>query len=95
MDPEIKKLLEETHALSKDNHRMLKAIRRDQWVSFFARIIIWAVVLLLPLYLYQQYVQPFVSKIVPAASSTSSGYFGLPSTTEIQKVLNSYKTGQP
>jgi len=91
MDPEIKDLLEETHALAKDNHRILRAIRRDQWFGFVGKIIIWAVVLLLPLYLYQLYLQPIVSKFSPTSSSTPTGIFGLPTITDIQKIISQYK----
>ena len=95
MDTEMKRQLEEIHALAKDNHRMLKAIRRDQWFGFVGRVIIWAIVLLLPLYLYQQYLYPIVSKFPSASSATSTGPFGLPTTADIQKLINSYKAGQP
>ncbi len=91
MDPEIKKLLEETHALAKDNHQMLRAIRRDQWFGFIGRIIIWVIVLALPLYLYQQYVQPLVAKFQATTGSPTSGPFGLPTTADLQKLINSYK----
>ena len=92
MDPELKRLLDETHALAKENHRMLRAIRRDQWLGLAGRIIIWIIILALPLYLYQQYLQPFVSKYVPGA--TTSGIFGFPTSAELQKLINSYKAGQ-
>ncbi|MBI3572429.1 hypothetical protein HY091_02785 [Candidatus Kaiserbacteria bacterium] len=90
MDPETKKLLEETHALAKENHRMLSAIRRDQWFNFFGKIIIWAIVLLLPIYLYHQYLAPIVAKIAPPGTTTG-GLFGLPSSAELQKLIDSYK----
>ena len=94
MDPELKRQLEEIHALAKDNHQMLRAIRRDQWLGFIGRIIVWAIVLAIPLYLYQQYLQPLVAKFVPVASTSPAGMFGLPSSAEVQKLLNSNKTGQ-
>ena len=91
MDPETKRTLDEIHALAKDNHRMLRAIRRDQWFGFVGRIIIWIIVLALPLYLYQQYLQPFVSKFSAASGTTTSGPFGFPTTAELQKLLNSFQ----
>jgi hypothetical protein len=94
MDPEMKKLLEETHALARDNHQMLRAIRRDQWLGFIGRIIIWVIVLALPLYLYQQYLQPFVDKFSSAAGTSTSGPFGFPTSAELQKLINSFKVGQ-
>ena len=91
MDPEIKRLLEETKALAKDNHQMLRAIRRDQWLGFIGRVIVWIIVLALPLYLYQQYLQPFVSKFSSAAGATTSGPFGFPTSAELQKLINSFQ----
>ncbi|MHB8710019.1 MAG: hypothetical protein ACYC6X_00485 [Minisyncoccota bacterium] len=95
MDPELKRVLDEMHALTKDNHRMLRAIRRDQWLGFIGRIVVWIIVLILPLYLYQQYLQPFVEKFSTATSTPSSGFFGLPTSAELQKLINSYKVGPP
>lgn len=89
-------MLDETRALTKDNHRMLRAIRRDQWIGFFGKIIFWLVVLVLPIYFYQQYLKPLTSLFAApsdTATSTSSG-FGFPTTTELQKLINSYRTGQ-
>jgi Trk-type K+ transport system membrane component len=94
MDPEVKKELEQIHALAKDNHDMLRAIRRDQWLGFIGRIIVWIIVFALPLYLYQQYLQPFVSKFSTSAGITTSGPFGFPSSAELQKLINSFKAGK-
>lgn len=91
MDPEIKRQLEEIHALAKDNHQMLRAIRRDQWLGFIGRIIVWAIVLALPLYLYQQYLQPFVEKFSSTSGTTTSGPFGFPTSAELQKLINSFQ----
>ena len=88
-------MLDETHALVKDNHRMLRALRRYQLVGFFGKIIIWALVLILPLYLYQQYLGPLVAKFSAFSETSvpSSMLFDLPTTTELQKLINSYKAG--
>ncbi|MFA6502939.1 MAG: hypothetical protein WCT45_01625 [Candidatus Paceibacterota bacterium] len=94
MDPELKKLIEETHALAKDNHQMLRAIRRDQWLGFFGRIIIWVVVLALPLYLYQQYFTPILEKFSTTPGQLTSGFLGLPSSAEVQKLINSFKAAK-
>lgn len=97
MDPEAKRLLAETHALARDNHRMLRAIRRSQWISTISTIIIWVVVLAVPLYLYQQYVAPTIERIsgLSGQSATTTAHlFGLPSFEELQKLLNSFKAGK-
>ncbi len=96
MDSEFKRVLDETHALAKDNHRMLKAIRRDQWIGFFSKIIVWAIVVVLPFYLYQQYLSPLITQFstLPGMTASSSNLFGLPTTAELQKLINSFKVGQ-
>jgi Trk-type K+ transport system membrane component len=91
MDPESKQLLEQTHALAKDNHQMLRAIRRHQWYGVIGTIIVWAIVLALPLYLYQQYLQPFVARFSAVSGTTTSGPFGFPTSAELQKLLNSFQ----
>jgi len=86
-------LLQETHALAKDNRRMLKTLLRHQWYSFFGKLLMWAIVLLVPLYLYQQYVQPFTQQFSHIATTTPSGLFGMPTSTDLQKLINSYQAG--
>ncbi len=91
MDPEIQKQLEEIHALAKDNHRMLRAIRREWWYGIFFKIVFWAILLLAPFYFYQQYLQPYMKQfqvLVPGGATSTGGLFGLPSSAEIQKLLN-------
>ena len=94
MDPEIKRQMEEIHALAKDNHQMLRAIRRHQWYSFLGTFLFWAVLILAPLYLYQQYIQPLVEKFQATTGTSTSGPFGLPTSADLQKLINSYKAGQ-
>lgn len=93
MDPEMKRSIDEIHALAKDNHDMLRAIRRHQWWNFITTVIFWLVVLIAPFYLYQQYVQPLVAKFQEPGTVTSGG-FKLPTSADVQKLINSFKAGQ-
>jgi hypothetical protein len=63
MDPELKSLLTQTLALAKDNNQMLRAMRRDALLGFFAKIIFWAVILLAPLY----FLAPYLSSLPSSA----------------------------
>ena len=97
MDSEIKKQLEEIHALAKDNHRMLRAIRRNQWFNFFSSVVFWLAVLVIPIYLYQQYLAPTISKIstiTGVSTTTTAGFLGLPTFNEIGKLVNSFETNK-
>jgi hypothetical protein len=60
-DQELRSLLERTHSLAADNNRMLRAIRRDQWWGFIAKIIFWAVIIIVPFYFLQSYLSALPS----------------------------------
>ena len=97
MDPELRQQLEEIHALAKDNHHMLRTIRRSQRLSFLSTVIVWILVLAVPLYVYQEYLAPVIAKISTTSglsTSTTSGFLGLPTFTEIEKLINFPKAGQ-
>ncbi|MDO8231678.1 MAG: hypothetical protein Q7T37_00540 [bacterium] len=96
MDPELKRILDETHALARDNHRMLRAIRRDQIISFFGKIVFWILLIILPLYVYQQYLGPIMSKfsVLYGMGTTTPSGSSLPTTAELQKLIDSYKVKQ-
>ncbi len=88
MDPEIQKQLEEIHALARDNHRMLRAIRRHQIFSAFSKFIIWGIIILSTLYSYQFYLKPLADKFSAINNpSAPTGFLGATSA-EIQKLLN-------
>ncbi len=93
MDPDLKRQLEEIHALARDNHHMLRAIRRTQWYSFVAKIVFWAVIILAPFYLYHQYVGPYFDQFQQNPTGATLNLFGLPSSSEIQKLIDSFKSG--
>ena len=96
MDPELKRQLDEIRLLVKDNHDMLHAMRRSYWLGFFGKVIFWLVLILSPLYLYQQYIQPFIARYYSPTSAASStpGPFGLPTFAQVQKLLNSLVPGK-
>lgn len=73
---------------------MLRAIRRDQWIGFIGRVIVWIIVLALPLYLYQRYLEPIAAQFSATPGEFTSGAFGMPTSADIQKLINSLKAGQ-
>lgn len=93
MDPDLRRELDEIHALVRDNHRMLRSVRRSQILSTVSTVIIWVIVLALPIYLYQQYLAPTIEKISNisgVSTTTTTSLFGLPSSEEVQKLINAY-----
>ena len=94
MDPDLRRELEEIHALVRDNHRMLRSVRRSQFIGTLGSIIVWVLVLALPLYLYQRYFAPIIEKVSAVSglsTTTTTGLFGLPTSAEAQKLINSLK----
>ncbi len=58
MDPDIKRLLEEIRTLEKENHHILKALRRYQWYGFIWKILLWTSLIVIPIYFYQSFIAP-------------------------------------
>lgn len=98
MDPDIRRELDEVKALVTDNHRMLRAMRRDAWFGFVGKLITWALIIVIPAYLYVQYLGPLMKSmesLVPhTGTSTPSGPFGLPSSAQLKDLINSVKAGK-
>ncbi len=93
MDQELKRQLEEIHALAKDNHQMLRAIRRRQLIMDFGKFVVWFVLIALAFFGFQQYVKPLIDTFTSTNTATTS-IFGLPTSAEIQKLLNLGKVNQ-
>ena len=94
MDPELKRQLEEIHALAKDNHHLLRALRRHQLIGTFSKIAFWTILFGSSAYWYQTYLQPLISRFQATPGAATSDLFGFPSSAELQKLINSYKAGQ-
>jgi hypothetical protein len=93
MDPELKKLIEETHALARENHHLLENVRRHQIIEMFGKWVIYLVLLAVAGYFYAQYLLPLADTYLQAASEAGSGQIVLPSG-ELQKLIESYRSGQ-
>lgn len=55
-------------------------------------VMFWIIVTVAPFYLYQQYVQPLVEKLSAPEAATNG--FQLPTSVDVQKLINSLKGGQ-
>lgn len=55
-------MLQETYRLAKENNKMLRAMRRNAFWGGILKIIIYAVLLLAPLWFYMQYLSPIVDQ---------------------------------
>ena len=78
MNPEEKHLLEEIHAITKDNHRLLRLVRRQQIVEFFGKWVLYLILILGGSYYFFQYVQPLINA-------------GITSGSPFQNLIDSYR----
>jgi hypothetical protein len=103
MDSELKSLLEENLQISKENNKMLHKMRRAARWAFLWRILLWAIILGLPVYLYYLYlpviqtaIKPFLPATKGTAGKAQESFFGLPlSPEQLQEILKQYKTLAP
>lgn len=96
MNPEEKRILEETLSLARENHKMLRTMRRHAWFGLCFKILVWAVLILAPLYFYQKYLEPIMGQFQSATGGKTgtvagTGLFGFPTSADIQKLIEQYK----
>ena len=70
MDPESKKLLQETLELAKDNNEMLHSMRRSQRISNIMSIVYWVFIIGSAVGAYYL-IQPYVDQLMEAYGSAS------------------------
>lgn len=68
MEPQSE-LLRKTYELAKDNNKMLRAMRRNAFLGGVFRIIVWAVMVIIPLYIYFVYFQPVITELTNSVSA--------------------------
>lgn len=57
---DLKELLEETLHIAKENHHLLKAMRRDAWIGAIFKIVIWLVVIGISVYVSLTFIEPLI-----------------------------------
>ena len=95
MTPEERRLLQETHALARDNHRMLRSVRRHQLITDFGKFFLWVILIGIGAYYYVFSFLPILDKYrATGVIDIPATILGLPTSTEVQKLIDSYKSGQ-
>ena len=61
MDDLDRTQLEQVLKLTKENNRMLRSMRRNAFLGGLFKLIFWAALIILPFWLYQQYLAPVVN----------------------------------
>jgi hypothetical protein len=62
-DDESKRVLRQVLETTKENNKILKKVRRSQTYGSLLRLIFWAIVLGLPIYLYFTILKPIISEL--------------------------------
>ena len=94
-DTELKSLLQENLHLAKENNKMLRAMGRRAWYGFMWKIVVWAIILGLPIYLYYAYL-PVVQSFMKPFISTGTGTNHEPTVLEqLQDLAKKYKGVTP
>jgi hypothetical protein len=57
-------MLRQTYQLAKENNKMLHAMRRNAFFGGLFKLIIYAALLLVPFYLYMQYLAPVINQLL-------------------------------
>ena len=90
MDPESKKLLEETFQLVSDNNKILHGIRRSQRIASFMRALYWLIIIGISIGSFY-YISPYLDKILGLYNSLSDTEQKLNSSSgSIQDLLKNF-----
>jgi hypothetical protein len=82
----LEHLLQENLEVAKETNVMLRDMRRLGRVWFWLRLLIWAMVIILPLLL----LKPIIETLIPAAGNGSS-FFGFPTQEDLERAIDSYQ----
>jgi hypothetical protein len=83
----IEDLLEDQMEIVEDTNKVVHSIRRTNRYAFFAKIILWTLVIVLPFI----FIGPIIKSIFPTSDTTGVNVFGIPSIPEIQKAVQTYR----
>lgn len=76
MDEEAKTLLRRNLELARENNRLLKKIRRNGIIANIMRLVWWAVIIGIPVFLYYYVFQPYLAELSTAYQGVSDGVSG-------------------
>lgn len=60
LEPRLKEMVEKNLELTRENNRMLHKIRRNAFIGGILRLVWWAAIIGVPLYLYITVFQPYL-----------------------------------
>lgn len=86
----LEELLEDNLHLAKENNKILRDMRRTGWFAFWFKVVLWTVILVLPFFFIGPLLR-YLSPLTGGAIPTGVNVFGLPSSEQLQKAVETYK----
>ncbi len=84
---ELKRLLEETRELTRENNKLLKSIRRMSFWEMVLRIVWYAILIGFPFAIYYYVLGPYFSALGASYDGFSAGLKQLPGVKELDIIL--------
>tara|TARA_R110000824_G_scaffold401771_1_gene615579 strand:- start:268722 stop:269075 length:354 start_codon:yes stop_codon:yes gene_type:complete len=84
---ELSELLERTLAVEEENNRILKRMQIMGRFSFWAKVVIWALILGVPVFFFQ----PIVD-FIKSSAGENKALLGIPSSEQVQQAFDNYTT---
>lgn len=72
-DQRLERLVKESLRLTKENNKRIRSIQRGMFMSGIIRIIIWAIILGLPIFIYFSLLKPYVDGATSTFDNIKSG----------------------
>lgn len=73
MDDEAKALLRRNLELTRENNKLLKKIRRNGVIANVMRLVWWAIIIGVPVFLYYYVLQPYLDQLSATYQGLSTG----------------------
>jgi peptidoglycan hydrolase CwlO-like protein len=88
--------IEEIYKLTKDNNRMLRSMRRNAFMGGILRLVIYAAMIVIPFWFYQQYLSASVAEMQKALQQMQgTGTQAQVQLQSLQEALQKMQTYMP
>jgi cytoskeletal protein RodZ len=88
MNIDNEELLQRTYALTKENNKLLKKLRHSGWISTIFKLLFWAVMIGMPIWMYYTMFQPVLQQGMSALEQVQGVTSGI-DMNKIQGLINS------
>lgn len=90
MDEDLKRLLEENLAVTKETNKLLRQMRREAIIGNLVRLALYLVILGLPIFFLSQYLGPLLNAVTAPGEGESSGIFVAPTPEQLESLKELY-----